>query len=216
MASTPVTATRRNDAAYTPTAMSAAVAFTPTTTTTTVNIPEDEANCKQKFHEMNAAGGVITADFTAAESTLTPLNANVAKIGTNTTAIQSSMTTINAERIVNAIANIKANSHIVGGLPAGYVVEFIVFQTTTDSGDSTITVGFTESASEILGASNIQGAASGDIAMADAIGAGTPYLPLVDHLPSVAARDLYFTESGGGWNGTATYTIFIGLKKVLY
>ena len=207
MAQTP---TRKNDIAYTPTAMSAKVDFTPTFVTGVIDIVEDEANCKSKFHIINAGGTAMATDITDIASTITPLNANVAKIGTNTTAIQASLAAAAADRIAYQVTGVLSNAtgEITNGIPAGYEVTSFYFRNTTASTTGpgnpvSIKVGTGAGGEQIMAATNITSTGSSVITEAT----------VVAHSATAAARTIYV--SAGAWDGAA-YTVDYIVEKVLY
>ena len=199
-----VTATTKNARS----ALSAAVPFTPTFVTGVIDIAEDEANCKSKFHTINAGGAAMATDITDIASTITPLNANVAKIGTNTTAIQASLAAAAADRIAYQVTGVLSNAtgEITDGIPAGYEVTSFYFRNTTQStagAPVSIKVGTSAGGEQIMAAANITSTGSSVITEAT----------IVAHSATAAARTIYV--SSAGWDGAA-YTVDYIVEKVLY
>ena len=181
--------------------LDAAVAYTPTFAVATID--EKEADCKTKFHAINAASGQLGADGTAIGLTIAPLNTNVTHISNNNT-------TIAANRIAYQVTGVlsDATGEITNGIPAGYEVTSFYFRNTTASTTGpgnpvSIKVGTGAGGEQIMAATNITSSGSSVITEAT----------VVAHSATAAAQTIYV--SSAAWDGAA-YTVDYIVEKVLY
>jgi hypothetical protein len=179
-----ITATTKN-------ALSAAVAYTPTVGTVGIAISEVEADCKTKFHAINAGGAALAVDATALSATITPLNANVA--------------TTNAERIVVETSNLTATDTYTAGIPAGYVVTDIIIKTTTaTTGNAAIAldIGTAGAGTQVVNGASVTGTIN-----------TITRCTIVAHVVLATAQDLVFTSAD--WKA-GVFKAWVSLKKVTY
>jgi len=152
---------------------------------------EDEANCRVKFHDINAGAVLISGAFAAAEANNVILQGNAVKV--------------NADRIVKQTSTLSATDTLTAGLPAGYIVRDVVIKctkATTASAAITLDVETSSGGKQIVNAGTIDGTLN-----------AITRCTVVAHAVPAAAADVIFTSAD--WKA-GEFSAYLAMEKVLY